>query len=41
VLRALHSVVSHVRLDAVDDEAVVIEDALLAQTVAEVVVDNG
>jgi Domain of unknown function (DUF5063) len=41
VLRALHSVVSHTRLDAVEDEAIVIEDHLLAQTVAEVVVDNG
>jgi hypothetical protein len=41
VLRALHSVVSHVRLDdGVVDEAVVVEDRLLAQTVAEAVVDT-
>jgi hypothetical protein len=35
VLRALHSVVSHVRLDAELDEATRIEDRLLAQTAAE------
>ncbi|MDQ1614323.1 MAG: hypothetical protein QOJ60_262 [Actinomycetota bacterium] len=37
VLRALHSVVSHVRLDALDDEDTVIEDRLLAQTAAEAI----
>jgi hypothetical protein len=37
-LRALHSVVSHVRLDTEIDEAVLIEDRLLAQTAAEAVV---
>jgi hypothetical protein len=37
VLRALHSVVSHVRLDAAEDDAVVVEDRLLAQTAAEAV----
>lgn len=37
VLRALHSVVSHVRLDAVTDEATMVEDRLLAQTAAEAV----
>ena len=40
VLRALHSVVSHTRLDVVEDETIVIEDHLLAQTVAEVVVQR-
>jgi len=41
VLRALHSVVSHVRLDEViGDENVVVEDRLLAQTAAEAVVEN-
>jgi len=34
-LRALHSVVSHVRLDTEIDEATLIEDRLLAETVAE------
>jgi hypothetical protein len=37
VLHALHSVVSHVRLDAPIDEAVRVEDKLLAQTSAEAV----
>jgi hypothetical protein len=37
VLRALHSVVSHVRLDSLDDEETVIEDRLLAQTAAEAI----
>ena len=37
VLHALHSVVSHVRLDAPIDEAVRVEDKLLAQTAAEAV----
>ena len=38
VLRALHSVVSHVRLDApTDDEDAMIEDRLLAQTAHEAV----
>ncbi|MDQ1602550.1 MAG: hypothetical protein QOE01_395 [Actinomycetota bacterium] len=37
VLRALHSVVSHVRLDSLDDEDAVIEDRLLAQTAAEAI----
>jgi hypothetical protein len=36
VLRALHSVVSHVRLDTDLDETVKVEDRLLAETVAEV-----
>jgi hypothetical protein len=36
-LRALHSVVSHVRLDAVEEEAVLIEDRLLAQAAVEAV----
>jgi hypothetical protein len=36
VLRALHSVVSHVRLDTDLDENVRVEDRLLAETVAEV-----
>ncbi|MGZ4486065.1 MAG: DUF5063 domain-containing protein [Actinomycetes bacterium] len=36
-LRALHSVVSHVRLDAGDDETIIVEDRLLAQTAAEAV----
>jgi hypothetical protein len=35
VLRALHSVVSHVRLDTDLDETVKVEDRLLAETVAE------
>jgi len=34
-LRALHSVVSHVRLDTEIDEATLFEDRLLAETVAE------
>jgi hypothetical protein len=34
-LRALHSVVSHVRLDTEIDEQVLVEDRLLAQTAAE------
>jgi len=34
-LRALHSVVSHVRLDTEIDEATLVEDRLLAETVAE------
>ena len=34
-LRALHSVVSHVRLDTGIDEATLIEDRLLAETVVE------
>ncbi len=34
VLRALHSVVSHVRLDAQDDSPVVVEDRLLAEAAA-------
>ncbi len=37
VLRALHSVVSHVRLDTPADEDVLVEDRLLAQTAAEAV----
>jgi uncharacterized protein DUF5063 len=37
VLRALHSVVSHVRLDSVTDEATLVEDRLLAQAAAEAV----
>jgi len=37
-LRALHSVVSHVRLDTEIDDATLIEDRLLAQTAAEAVV---
>jgi hypothetical protein len=37
VLRALHSVVSHVRLDSLDDEDTVIEDRLLAQTASEAI----
>ena len=37
-LRALHSVVSHVRLDTEIDEATLIEDRLLAETVAEAAV---
>ena len=37
VLRALHSVVSHVRLDSLDDEDTVIEDRLLAQTAVEAI----
>ena len=37
VLHALHSVVSHVRLDAPIDEEVLVEDKLLAQTAAEAV----
>ncbi len=37
VLHALHSVVSHVRLDAPIDEAVLVEDRLLAQTAAEAI----
>ena len=36
VLRALHSVVSHVRLDTPIDDAIKVEDRLLAETVAEV-----
>jgi uncharacterized protein DUF5063 len=41
VLRALHSVVSHVRLDeAIGDENIVVEDRLLAQTAVEAVVDT-
>ena len=39
-LRALHSVVSHVRLDTEIDEAVLVEDRLLAQTAAEAVVKH-
>ena len=35
VLRALHSVVSHVRLDAPIDETIKVEDRLLAETAAE------
>jgi hypothetical protein len=35
VLRALHSVVSHVRLDTEIDDATRVEDRLLAETVAE------
>ena len=34
-LRALHSVVSHIRLDTEIDEQVLVEDRLLAQTAAE------
>jgi hypothetical protein len=37
VLRALHSVVSHVRLDAGQDEAAVVEDRLLAEAAVEAV----
>ena len=37
-LRALHSVVSHVRLDAPIDETIRVEDRLLAETVHEVTV---
>jgi hypothetical protein len=37
VLRALHSVVSHVRLDTQVDPAVRVEDGLLAQAAAEAV----
>jgi hypothetical protein len=37
VLRALQSVVAHVRLDAVVEDAVAVEDRLLAQTAAEAV----
>jgi hypothetical protein len=37
VLRALHSVVSHVRLDTPVDEETLVEDRLLAQTAAEAV----
>ena len=41
VLRALHSVVSHVRLDdVIGDENVVVEDRLLAQTAVEAVVEK-
>ena len=41
VLRALHSVVSHVRLDeGIGDETVIVEDRLLAQTAVEAVVEN-
>ena len=36
VLRALHSVVSHVRLDTPIDDTIKVEDRLLAETVAEV-----
>jgi uncharacterized protein DUF5063 len=36
-LRALHSVVSHVRLDAGEDETILVEDHLLAQAAAEAV----
>jgi hypothetical protein len=35
VLRALHSVVSHVRLDTELDDATRVEDRLLAETAAE------
>lgn len=35
VLRALHSVVSHVRLDTEVDETIMVEDRLLAETAAE------
>ena len=35
VLRALHSVVSHVRLDATVEDEVAVEDRLLAETAAE------
>ena len=38
VLRALHSVVSHVRLDTAVDDATVVEDRLLAETAADAVV---
>jgi len=38
VLRALHSVVSHVRLDTPVDDATVVEDRLLAETAADAVV---
>ena len=37
VLRALHSVVSHVRLDTEIDETVLVEDRLLAETAVEAV----
>jgi hypothetical protein len=37
-LRALHSVVSHVRLDTEIDEALLVEDRLLAETAVEAVV---
>ena len=37
VLRALHSVVSHVRLDSIEDEQIVVEDRLLAQAASEAV----
>jgi hypothetical protein len=37
VLHALHSVVSHVRLDTHPDEQVAVEDRLLAQTAAEAI----
>jgi hypothetical protein len=37
VLHALHSVVSHVRLDAPLDEEILVEDRLLAQTAVEAV----
>jgi hypothetical protein len=37
-LRALHSVVSHVRLDTEIDEAVLVEDRLLAETAVQAVV---
>jgi hypothetical protein len=37
VLRALHSVVSHVRLDAEVEDETLVEDALLAQTAAQAV----
>lgn len=37
-LRALHSVVSHVRLDTEDDGAILVEDRLLAETAVEAVV---
>ena len=36
VLRALHSVVSHVRLDTPIDDTIKVEDRLLAETVVEV-----
>jgi Domain of unknown function (DUF5063) len=39
VLRALHSVVSHVRLDSTAADDVAVEDELLARTAAEAVVD--
>ena len=39
VLRALHSVVSHVRLDSTAADDVAVEDELLARTAAEAIVD--